>query len=57
MVQGGVDGVEMTHFLHPHDQEGLSEVKPLGPSPEKVTDLPKGISWRLRIASYYEGAL
>ena len=22
MVQGGVDGVEMTHFLHPHDQEG-----------------------------------
>ena len=25
MVQGGVDGVEMTHFLHPHDQEGNVE--------------------------------
>ena len=25
MVQGGVDGVEMTHFLHPHDQEGKRE--------------------------------
>ena len=35
----------------------LSKVKPLGPSPEKVTDLPKGTSSRLRIASYYEGAL
>ena len=26
MVQGGVDGVEMTHFLHPHDQEGRAKI-------------------------------
>ena len=30
MVQGGVDGVEMTHFLHPHDQEGQLNCVPGG---------------------------